>query len=139
MIAVQTGDANVAAVVNADEAGKDHSFRLCGKCWQEPDGRGIFSKYAPRGYRAISAGTKPAGEINQLAVQAMNEIGIDITGQKSKVITDDMITNSAKAVNMGCMDRTECPLLFLNNPINWVIEDTKGKYIKKVREMRDEI
>ena len=100
---------------------------------------GFFNKHAPRGYRAISAGTKPAGEINPLAVQAMKEIGIDITGQKSKVITDDMIRNSAKAVNMGCMDRTECPLLFLNNPIDWAIEDPKGKSIEQVREIRDEI
>jgi len=100
---------------------------------------GFFNKHAPRGYRAISAGTKPAGKINPLAVQAMKEIGIDITGQKSKIITDDMIRNSAKAVNMGCMDRTECPLLFLNNPIDWAIEDPKGKSIENVREIRDEI
>ena len=100
---------------------------------------GFFNKHAPRGYRAISAGTKPAGKINPLAVQAMKEIGIDIACQKSKVITDDMIRNSAKAVNMGCMDRTECPLLFLNNPIDWAIEDPKGKSIEQVREIRDEI
>ena len=100
---------------------------------------GFFNKHPPQGYRAISAGTKPAGKINPLAVQAMKEIGIDITGQKSKIITDDMIRNSAKAVNMGCMDRTECPLLFLNNPIDWAIEDPKGKSIENVREIRDEI
>ena len=100
---------------------------------------GFFNKHAPRGYRAISAGTRPAGKTNPLAVQAMKEIGIDITKQKSKMITDDMIRNSAKAINMGCMDRTECPLLFLNNPIDWDIEDPKGKAMEKVREIRDEI
>ena len=100
---------------------------------------GFFNKHAPRGYRAISAGTRPAGKTNPLAVQAMKEIGIDITEQKSKMITDDMIRNSAKAINMGCMDRTECPLLFLNNPIDWDIEDPKGKAMEKVREIRDEI
>ena len=100
---------------------------------------GFFNKHPPQGYRAISAGTKPAGKINPLAVQAMKEIGIDITGQKSKIITDDMIRNSAKAVNMGCMDRTECPLLFLNNPIDWAIADPKGKSIEEVRKIRDEI
>lgn len=100
---------------------------------------GFFNKYAPRGYRALSAGTKPAGQINPLAVQVMKEVGIDIRGQKSKIITDDMIRNSAKAINMGCMDRSDCPLLFLNNPIDWSIEDPKGKPIEKVREIRDEI
>ena len=100
---------------------------------------GFFNKHAPRGYRAISAGTQPAGKINPLAVLAMKEIGIDITEQKSKMITDDMIRDSAKAVNMGCMDRTECPLLFLSNPIDWDVEDPKGKAMEKVREIRDEI
>jgi protein-tyrosine-phosphatase len=100
---------------------------------------GFFNKHAPAGYRAVSAGTKPAGQINPLAVQAMKEAGIDITKQKSKIITDDMIRNSARAINMGCMDRSDCPLLFLNNPVDWSIEDPKGKPIEKVREIRDEI
>jgi protein-tyrosine-phosphatase len=100
---------------------------------------GFFNKYAPADYRAVSAGTKPAGKINPLAVQAMKEIGIDISRQKSKIIADDMIRNSAKAVNMGCTDRSECPLLFLKNPLEWGIEDPKDKPIEKVREIRDEI
>jgi arsenate reductase (thioredoxin) len=100
---------------------------------------GFFNKYAPRGYRAVSAGSKPAAQVNPLAVQAMKEVGIDISRQKSKVITDDMIRNSAKAINMGCMDRSDCPLLFLNNPVDWSIQDPKGRPIESVREIRDEI
>jgi protein-tyrosine-phosphatase len=101
--------------------------------------QGFFNKHAPGRYRAISAGTRPAAQINPLAVQAMSEVGIDISGQKAKIITDDMIRESEKAVNMGCMDKSECPLLFLNNPVDWGIEDPKGKPIEKVREIRDEI
>ncbi len=100
---------------------------------------GFFRKYAPKGFVAVSAGTRPAGEINPLAVQAMKEAGIDISRQKSKIITDDMIRGSAKAVNMGCMDQAECPLLFLNNPVDWGVEDPKGKPIEKVRLIRDDI
>ncbi|MEM2139577.1 arsenate reductase ArsC [Nitrososphaera sp.] len=100
---------------------------------------GFFNKYAPKGFRAVSAGTKPASQINPLAVQAMKEAGVDISSQKSKIITDEMIRNSEKAVNMGCMDKAECPLLFLNNPVDWGIEDPKGKPIEKVREIRDDI
>ncbi len=100
---------------------------------------GFFNRYAPKGYRAISAGTRPAGQINPLAVQTMNEVGIDISRQQSKIITDDMIRSSARAVNMGCMDRSDCPLLFLNNPVDWGVEDPKGKPIEKVRKIRDEI
>jgi protein-tyrosine-phosphatase len=100
---------------------------------------GFFNKYAPEGFRAVSAGTRPASQINPLSVQAMKEAGIDISAHKSKIITEDMIRGSTKAVNMGCMERSECPLLFLNNPIDWGIEDPKGQPIEKVREIRDEI
>lgn|SRR5574341_1430836 len=100
---------------------------------------GFFNRYAPKGFRAVSAGTRPAAQINPLAVQAMKEAGINISAQKSKIITEDMIRDSAKAVNMGCMDRAECPLLFLNNPIDWGIQDPKGQPIEKIREIRDDI
>jgi arsenate reductase (thioredoxin) len=101
---------------------------------------GFFNKkYAPKGYWAISAGTRPASQINPLAVQTMKEVGIDISSQKSKIITEDMIKSSEKSVNMGCMDRAECPVLFINNVVDWGIEDPKGKPIEKIREIRDEI
>jgi protein-tyrosine-phosphatase len=100
---------------------------------------GFFNKYAPKGYRAISAGTRPASQINPLAVQAMQEAGIDISKNRSKIITEDMIRDSSKAVNMGCTDQSECPMLFMNNVLDWGIEDPKGKPIEKVREIRDDI
>jgi protein-tyrosine-phosphatase len=101
---------------------------------------GFFNqRYAPKGYRAISAGTRPVSQINPLAVQAMSEVGIDIRGQKSKTITEDMIKRSAKSVNMGCIERSECPMFFINNVIDWGIEDPKAKPIEKVREIRDKI
>jgi protein-tyrosine-phosphatase len=100
---------------------------------------GFFRKYAPAGYSAVSAGTRPAGQVNPVAMEAMMEVGIDIGMQKSKIITDEMIRESVKAVNMGCMDSAECPVLFLNNPMDWGIEDPKGKNIEKVRIIRDEI
>ena len=72
----------------------------------------------------------------------MDEIGIDISKQKPKEITKYMMLNSDKIVNMGCMDKSSssfCPALFLNNLIDWNIEDPKGKPIEKVREIRDTI
>ena len=62
---------------------------------------GFFSKYAPEGFETMSAGTKPTSQINPLAIQAMNEIGIDISKQKSKDLTEDMMRNSDKIINMG--------------------------------------
>ena len=100
---------------------------------------GFFNKYAPKGYRAISAGTKPVSQINPLAVEVMREVDIDINTQKSKELTDDMIRNSSNIVNMGCMEKESCPTLFLHNLLDWNIEDPKDKPIEKVREIRDEI
>src|SRR5919198_726309 len=99
----------------------------------------FFRKYAPRGYLAISAGTSPTGEINPVAIQVMKEAGIDMSKQKSKVITEDMIRNADIRVNMGCMDKESCPTLFIHNLIEWGIEDPKGKSIETVREIRDDI
>jgi|SRR5215204_1838278 len=102
-------------------------------------GEGFFRKYAPRGYATLSAGTKPSGEINPLAIEVMKEVGINIGNQKSKDITEDMMRDSTKIVNMGCMDKSFCPTLFIPNVKDWGIEDPKGKPIEKVREIRDDI
>jgi arsenate reductase (thioredoxin) len=50
-----------------------------------------------------------------------------------------MIGSSENSVNRGSIDKTECPMLFINNVIDWGIEDPKGKPIDKVREIRDDI
>jgi arsenate reductase (thioredoxin) len=99
----------------------------------------FFRKYAPKGYLATSAGTRPAGEINPLALEVMRELGIDMSRQKSTILTDDMIRNADVRVNMGCMDKESCPTLFIHNLLEWGIEDPKGKSIEKIREIRDDI
>ncbi len=100
---------------------------------------GFFRKYAPEGYEPLSAGTKPVSQINPLAIQVMNEIGLDISKQKSKDLTEDMMRNSDKIINMGCMDKNFCPTLFIPKVIDWGIADPKDKTIDQVRRIRDEI
>ena len=100
---------------------------------------GFFRKYAPEGFEPMSAGTKPTSQINSLAIQVMNEIGIDISKRRSKDLTEDMMRNSDKIINMGCMDKNFCPTLFIPKVIDWGIEDPKDKSIQRVREIRDEI
>ncbi|HET6727155.1 MAG TPA: arsenate reductase ArsC [Nitrososphaeraceae archaeon] len=100
---------------------------------------GFFNKNAPEGYRAISAGTKPVSQINPVVIEVMKEVGIDISNQKSKEITEDMMRNSFKTVNMGCMVKESCPTLFLPNVLDWNLEDPKGKSVEKVTELRDQI
>jgi protein-tyrosine-phosphatase len=84
-------------------------------------------------------GQKPVSQINPLAIQVMNEIGLDISKQKSKDLTEDMMRNSDKIINMGCMDKNFCPTLFIPKVIDWGIADPKDKTIDQVRRIRDEI
>jgi protein-tyrosine-phosphatase len=100
---------------------------------------GFFRKYAPMGFEPESAGTKPTGAINPVAIQAMAELGIDITTQTPKTITNSMISDAAHVINMGCMDKESCPALFVNDVTDWAIEDPKGKSLDDVRKIRDAI
>jgi arsenate reductase (thioredoxin) len=100
---------------------------------------GFFRKYAPKGYATLSAGTKPVPEINPLAIQVMKELGIDISNQRSKDLTEDMLRNATTVVNMGCMDNNFCPTVYIPRVIDWGLEDPKDKPLEKVREIRDEI
>ncbi|MGI0017549.1 MAG: arsenate reductase ArsC [Nitrosotalea sp.] len=100
---------------------------------------GFFRKYAPDGWIPTSAGSRPTLEINPIAVEAMKEIGIDISKQKPKELSEELIRSSFLKVSMGCIDQTECPAVFLGNHQDWGIEDPKGKQIEKVREIRNEI
>lgn len=100
---------------------------------------GFFRKYAPAGFEPQSAGTKPTGTINPIAIQAMAELGINITDQIPKTITDSMMKTAVKVINMGCMDKESCPALFVTNVVDWNIADPKGKPIEDVRKIRDTI
>jgi protein-tyrosine-phosphatase len=99
----------------------------------------FFKKYMPKGFEVISAGTKPGSEVNPIVLQAMNEIGIDIKNQTPKHISQQIISESEKAVNMGCIDKESCPALFMKDVLDWQIPDPKGKPIEEVREIRDQI
>ena len=100
---------------------------------------GFFKKYAPNGFKTLSAGTKPVSQINPIVVQAMKEVGIDISKQKSKELIDEMVRESDTVINMGCMDKSFCPTIWLPKVIEWGMKDPKGQSIEKVREIRDEI
>ena len=97
----------------------------------------FLRKYAPK-LDVISAGTHPKSELNTNVVKAMQEIGIDITNQKPKELTNEMISQSI-AVNMGCIDRESCPALFVKDVIDWKISDPKDRELEQIREIRDQI
>jgi arsenate reductase (thioredoxin) len=99
----------------------------------------FFRKYAPKWYESVSAGTRPVPAVNPTVVNVMREIGIDLGLQKPKVLANEIIEDSILSVNMGCMDKTSCPALFMKNFVDWNIEDPKGESIDKVRKIRDDI
>src|SRR5215469_12095503 len=100
---------------------------------------GFFRRYSPEGYEPLSAGIIPASSINPIAIEVMREVGIDISKQRSKILTEEMIRKSTLRVNMGCVEKESCPTLFIHDATDWKIEDPKGKPIEKVREIRDVI
>jgi len=99
-----------------------------------------FAKvYGNARIEAISAGTMPAEEVNPVAVQVMREKGIDLSPNKPKLITNQMVQEADTIIVMGCSAEGFCPAPLLNKVVDWEIEDPKGKPIEKVREIRDEI
>ena len=100
---------------------------------------GFFKKLSPNDYEAISAGTKPTASINPLVVQVMKEIDIDISQNKSKLVTNEMISDSNNVINMGCIEKELCPALFVEDVFDLSIQDPKVKPIEEVRKNRDSI
>jgi len=99
----------------------------------------FFKKFATKKFNVISAGTTPSFQLNPMVVKAMNEIGFDMTDQQPKLLSNIMIQNSLKTINMGCMDKESCPSLFVKDVLDWNISDPKEKSIEEVRKIRDQI
>lgn len=99
----------------------------------------FFRKFTPNHFTVSSAGTVPSSQLNPIVIQVMNEVGIDMKNQQPKLLSDLMIENSFKTVNMGCMDKESCPFLFANNVVDWNISDPKEKSLDDVRLIRDSI
>ena len=84
-----------------------------------------------------SAGSAPADTINSAAVEAMAEIGIDISAQSPKILTSDAVETSDVVITMGCGDA--CPVFPGVSYRDWALPDPAGKGVDAVRPIRDEI
>jgi protein-tyrosine-phosphatase len=87
--------------------------------------------------QVLSAGSAPADSINPVAVEAMREVGIDITGNQPKILTTEAVKESDVVITMGCGDT--CPFFPGKRYEDWVLEDPAGQGIDSVRPIRDEI
>jgi len=86
----------------------------------------------------FSAGTQITETINLLVVEAMQEVGIDISREKPKMLTLDMMDRADKVIMMGCGVDGICPASIVPSE-DWKLEDPAGKPVEIVRRIRDEI
>jgi arsenate reductase len=84
-----------------------------------------------------SAGSDPGPHVNPAAVEAMAEVGIDISDQSPKLLTHDAVESSDVVITMGCGDA--CPIFPGISYRNWELDDPAGRGIDAVRPIRDEI
>ncbi|MFK0242346.1 MULTISPECIES: arsenate reductase ArsC [unclassified Microbacterium] len=84
-----------------------------------------------------SAGSMPADQINPTAVEAMSELGIDITAEQPKVLTTEAVQASDVVITMGCGDA--CPFFPGKRYEDWKLDDPAGQGIDAVRPIRDDI
>ena len=98
---------------------------------------GPFDKLRVNG---ISAGTQPGEKVNPVVAEAMKEIGIDISGNKPKALTLEMVEQADRMITMGCGDDAAglCPAKIIETE-DWELDDPKGKSLEQVRKIRDEV
>ncbi|WP_327422633.1 arsenate reductase ArsC [Streptomyces sp. NBC_01230] len=84
-----------------------------------------------------SAGSAPADTINPAVVEAMSEVGIDISAEAPKVLTVEAVQASDVVITMGCGDT--CPVFPGKRYLDWALPDPAGRGVESVRPIRDEI
>jgi protein-tyrosine-phosphatase len=99
--------------------------------------RALFEREAAGRHTAGSAGTTPADRVHPEVVEVMAELGIDLSGQVPKRLTDELAATADVVVTMGCGD--ECPYIPGKRYLDWDLEDPKGLPTERVREIRDDI
>ena len=100
-------------------------------------GAGWLRHLAGDRIRVLSAGSSPSETVNPTAVEAMAEVGIDISSNRPQLWTEAMVRDVDVVVSMGCGD--ECPVYPGTQRLDWQLEDPAGQGMEMVRGERDEI
>lgn len=98
---------------------------------------GLLDKRGEGRIRVRSAGSTPAAELNPRVIEAMQEIGIDISHELPKPLTDEFVKAADVVITMGCGDA--CPIYPGKRYEDWDLVDPAGKDLETVRQIRDEI
>jgi len=91
----------------------------------------------PQKARAISAGTEPGARIHPEVLDAMKELGVDLSSAQPQKLTQDLASRAALLITMGCGEA--CPVVPGLRRDDWPLEDPKGKPLARVREIRDDV
>jgi len=97
----------------------------------------LFEREAAGAHAARSAGTTPGERVHPEVVQAMRELGIDLSDRRPQRLTDDLARWADVIVTMGCGD--ECPYIPGKRYLDWDLPDPKGRPLEEVRALRDDI
>jgi arsenate reductase len=87
--------------------------------------------------RAISAGTDPGTRVYPEVLDAMREVGVDLSDRTPQKLTDDLARGAQMLITMGCGE--QCPVVPGLRRDDWPLEDPKGKPLARVREIRDDV
>jgi arsenate reductase (thioredoxin) len=98
---------------------------------------GLLQRKAGDRVSVLSAGGEPADQLNPEVVEAMNEVGIDISAERPKKLEDGMVREADVVITMGCDDA--CPIYPGKRYEDWDLEDPSGKDLETVRGIRDRI
>jgi arsenate reductase (thioredoxin) len=89
---------------------------------------------------AVSAGTLPSPSPHPEVVEAMREIGLDVSEHRGRLLTDEMVRSADRVITMGCsVDAGACPAILYADVEDWGLDDPKGQPPERVRQIRDEI
>jgi arsenate reductase len=91
----------------------------------------------PQKALGISAGTQPGGHVHPEVVQAMQEVGIDLSSARPQLLTTELATKATLLVTMGCGEA--CPYVPGLQKLDWPLPDPKGQSVDAVRSIRDDI
>lgn len=97
----------------------------------------FFERYAPEGLHAESAGNEPIARIHPVVLEAMAEVGIDLSGRRPQLLTRAMAARADVVVTMGCGDA--CPVYPGKHYEDWHVDDPDGQPLDAVRAIRDDI
>ena len=97
----------------------------------------LFERASGGRHTALSAGTSPGDRVHPVVVEAMSELGIDLSGRRPRLLTRELAERADVVVTMGCGD--SCPYIPGTRYVDWDLPDPKGQPIEAVRATREEI